>query len=366
MKTEWRQKSIRYGAILLSILLISVLHYQTSTHYRYLHEIYQRIYYIPIIVAAFAYGPIAGLAASLLTSILYVYHIQRDWTAFPVYSFDQYSEIILYNVIAVVVGLLSRKEKRQRQKLEKTSAELATAYDRLQTSFEQLKKADRLAALGQLSAGIAHEIRNPLGSIKGSVEILDPEIPPDHPKREFITIIKEETARLNSMVSDFLKFARPPEPSVQPVSINDLIESTLILFRKQAEYANLEIRTELDGRASPVQVDPGQIRQVLLNVILNAAQAMNGGGVLTIRSEAEGDHETVEISDTGTGIENSELDHIFDPFFTTKARGTGLGLSISHQLVAKNRGSITALRNHGPGLTIRIEFPLERAQSINP
>jgi signal transduction histidine kinase len=365
MKTEWRKNWISCGAILLSILLISVLHYQTSTHYRYLHEIYQRAYYIPIIVAAFAYGPIAGLAASLLTTILYIYHIHRDWTAFPVYSFDQYAEIVLYNVIALVVGLLSRKEKRQRQKLEKTSAELATAYERLQTTFEQLKKADRLAALGQLSAGIAHEIRNPLGSIKGSVEILDPEIPLDHPKREFVTIIKEETARLNSMVLDFLRFARPPEPLVKPVSINELIESTLILFRKQAEYANVELQTELDEAISPVRVDPDQIRQVLLNVVLNAAQAMSAGGLLTIHSTTQGDRAIVNISDTGPGIDDSELDHIFDPFFTTKAFGTGLGLSISQQLIAKNGGSIMARRNQGPGLTIRIELPLEKFQSSN-
>jgi signal transduction histidine kinase len=361
MKTEWRKKSIRYGAILLSILLISILHYQTSTHHRYLHEIYQRAYYIPIIFAAFTYGPLTGLLTSLLTSVLYIYHIERDWSAFPAYSFNQYAEIVIYNVIALVVGFLSRKEKRQRQKLEKTSAELTDAYGRLQNTFEQLKKADRLAALGQLSAGIAHEIRNPLGSIKGSIEILDPEIPPDHPKREFVTIIKEETARLNSMVGDFLRFARPPEPSVEAVSINELIESTLVLFRKQAEHTKVQIQTVLDEPIPLVQVDPNQIRQVLLNVILNAAQAMNAGGVMMIRSESGEDRAMVEISDTGIGIGDSELDHIFDPFFTTKARGTGLGLSISHQLIAKNGGTITARRNRGPGLTIRIELPLRNS-----
>jgi len=114
MKPE-RQTLIRYGGILLSILVISLLHYQTSTHLRYLHEIYQRAYYIPIILAAFAYGPLAGFAASVLTSILYTFHIQRDWSAFPVYSFNQYAEILIFNVIALVVGFLSRKEKRQRK-----------------------------------------------------------------------------------------------------------------------------------------------------------------------------------------------------------------------------------------------------------
>jgi two-component system sensor histidine kinase HydH len=149
MKPEW-QRRIRYGGILLSILLISVLHYATSTDYRILHEIYQRIYYIPIIFAAFAYGPVGGIAASLLATILYAIHIQRDWSALPVYSFNQYAEILVFNVIALVVGLLSRREKRQRRQLERTSAELVEAYDRLQKAFEKLKRADRMAALGQV------------------------------------------------------------------------------------------------------------------------------------------------------------------------------------------------------------------------
>ena len=103
MKPEWRKGSIRYSAILISILVISLLHYETSTQYRYLHEIYQRIYYIPIILAAFAYGPLPGVVASLLTSVLYIYHIERDWTDFPIYSFNQYAEILIYNVMGTDV-----------------------------------------------------------------------------------------------------------------------------------------------------------------------------------------------------------------------------------------------------------------------
>lgn len=358
MKPEW-QRRIKYGGILLSILLISILHYATSTDYRILHEIYQRIYYIPIILAAFAYGPVGGIAASLLATVLYAIHIQRDWSALPVYSFNQYAEILVFNVIALVVGLLSRREKRQRRQLEKTSAELVEAYDRLQKTFEKLKRADRMAALGQISAGIAHEIRNPLGSIKGSVEILDPEIPPDHPKREFVAIIKEETARLNAIVNEVLKFARPLKPSVGPVSINELIESTLILFRKHAEYSKVELSTSLNQKLPTMRLDPSQMRQVLLNVILNAAQAMKEGGRLTITSGiGENDSIAIEISDTGPGVEDQNLDRIFDPFFTTKTQGTGLGLSISHQLVANHGGTITARNNPDCGVTIRIEIPI--------
>lgn len=352
---------IRYSSILLLILLVSVFHYETSTDHRYLHEIYQRVYYIPILMAAFWYGPILGVLAASLTSILFVYHIQRDWTLFPVYSFNQYAEIILYHVLALVIGILSLKDRRHRQKLERTSKELSEAYQKLQSTFEQLKKADRLAALGQLSAGIAHEIRNPLGSIKGSVEILESEIRPDNSKYEFVKIIKEEINRLNSIVGEFLEFARPPKPLVKPTLVNELVDSTLVLVNKQAQQSKVVIRKALDPKIPPMQLDPDQIRQVLLNIILNGIQAMPQGGLLEVQSKMGDDdrHIVIEVIDGGPGMNEDELDHIFDPFYTTKTQGTGLGLSISYQLVTNHGGAITARRNEEKGLTFRIELPLD-------
>lgn len=354
------QNVVRYGAILVLILIISVFHYETSTDYRYLHEIYQRVYYIPILLAAFWYGPLGGILAATVSSILYIYHIQRDWANFPAYTFNQYAEIFLYHAVALIIGFLSLKDRRHRDKLENTSRELSEAYRELQRTFEHLKKTDRLAALGQLSAGIAHEIRNPLGSIKGSIEILENEIPPDHPKHGFVRIIKEETARLNSIMAEFLKFARPPHPSVEPTSINELIDSTLILLQKQADQLHVEIRKKQNPVLPLVSLDHQQIRQVFLNVLLNGIQAMPDGGVLQVYSGLEEDASmvVVEISDTGKGLDEAELDHVFDPFFTTKPHGTGLGLSISYQLVQNHGGTIAVRKNQAQGLTFRIELPL--------
>jgi signal transduction histidine kinase len=350
--------ALKYGLIATMILAISILHYETAIEHRYLHEIYQRIYYIPILLAAFWFGPWIGLLAAFFTSCIYIVHIERDWTSFPVYSFNQYAEIVLYHLIAVIIGVLSLRERRQRSRLEKTSKELSAAYERLRQTFERLRKSERLAALGELSAGIAHEIRNPLGSIKGSIEILEGELTEAHPKHEFIQIIKEEVARLNSLVAEFLKFARPPEPSIEKVSIHELIRSTLVLISQEAEKAAVEVQTSLDESVTPLSLDPDQIRQVLLNVFLNAIQSMPAGGRLQVTSllEDAGERVILEIADSGEGV-SGDLERIFDPFFTTRPDGTGLGLAVSHQLVENHGGVISVRRNPEQGLTFRIELP---------
>jgi two-component system sensor histidine kinase HydH len=264
-------------------------------------------------------------------------------------------------VLALVTGFLAKKDRQHRFILERTSQELSEAYQKLQSTFEQLKKSDRLAALGQLSSGIAHEIRNPLGSIKGSIEILESEIPPDSKKYEFVKIIKEEIVRLNAIVESFLKFARPPKPSLQPTSINELIDSILILINKRAREHKIAIRKKLDPDLPLIAMDPNQIRQVIMNILLNGMDSMPEGGTLEARSGRGSGNRTavIEIADTGIGIAEEELDHIFDPFFTTKTQGTGLGLAIAYQLVQNHRGTITALRNSDTGLTFRVELPLQ-------
>ena len=351
---------VKYAAILALILVISAFHYGTSTHYLYLHEIYQRIYYIPIVLAAFWYGPLGGLLAASLTSALYIYHIKTDWAHVPIYAVNQYAEVILYHVIAVIIGFLSLRERRQRERLEATTRELGRAYEQVQATFEQLKQSDRLAALGQLSAGVAHEVRNPLGSIKGSIEILEADFDKDHPKREFVDIIKEETARLNSIVSEFLRFARPPTPSADDVSLKEIIDSTALLLKPQAEEGGVTLSIRHDPSLPVMRLDRDQIRQVLLNVMLNGIQAMPGGGTLEVASfgAPEENSVMVEIADGGNGVPPADLDHIFDPFFTTKPHGTGLGLSISYQLVVNHGGRLSVQKNDRGGLTFRISLPV--------
>lgn len=350
---------IKAGLISLLVLLVSALHFGTSTDYQYLHEIYQRIYYIPILLAAFWYGPAAGVLTAFTVSVIYVFHIRWDWHHTPVYTFNQYAEICLYHVIGLIIGFLASKQRRQQEQLTHTSQELAAAYRKLQDTFEQLRRADRLAALGELSAGIAHEIRNPLASVKGSVQILEGEIPPGHAKHEFIQIIREEADRLNRIVSEFLKFARPPRPRTETVSLNELLRSTLLLLQQELERSGIGLEDRLDSGMPNLRLDPDQIRQVLLNILINGIQAMPEGGTLRVRSrwEPADGFAAVVVEDTGPGVPESELEHIFHPFVSTKAEGSGLGLSISHQLVEQHGGRIQAENCAGGGLRITIRLP---------
>jgi two-component system, NtrC family, sensor histidine kinase HydH len=353
----------RQSIIALMIGGITVAHYVTSTEYYYLHEVYQRSYYIPILLAAFWYGPVGGVLAAAATSVFYSYHILAHWGHAPSYSFNQFAEILLYHAIGALTGFLARAEKRQRQALEKTTEELQRAYQRIEDSFEQLKQADRLAALGELGAGIAHEIRNPLATLAGVIDIVGAELPPDHPKAEFIRIGREETARLDRIVGEFLAFARPPKPAFEEANLNQIIESTLLLLNKHAEKKGVEILVDL-GNLPPVMLDRDQIRQVLLNVMKNGIEAMPQGGELYVRSRYQPSDQTVMVAveDTGGGIDSAMIDRLFDPFYTSKPGGTGLGLSVSYQLVNHHAGSIRLIPKEG-GSTFEIRLPVVQPSS---
>jgi signal transduction histidine kinase len=361
----WSNDKAKVPLILTLIAVITGLHNGTSTDYRYLHELFEHLYYVPILLSAFWFGPLVGILFALLTSGLYVVHIHRDWAHFPVFAFDQYMHIFLYHLFAVIIGFLSNKGRRHLKSLEETSQDLSRACKELKRTSARLKRADRLAALGQLSAGIAHEVRNPLGSIKGSIEILGEDISESHPKREFVEIIKNETARLNSLVTEFLRFARPPHPSVESTSLNELLRSAVRLVEREAHESGVEIKWNKRSELPTASVDRDQIRQVLLNLMLNSIQAMPNGGVIELNSRFDRTSDLVEfeIRDEGEGLNKEDLDSIFNPFFTTKPQGTGLGLSVSHQLVQNHGGQITARKNDDRGLTLCVRLPVNSGEA---
>lgn len=354
------KRAVRPALILVLIAVTTILHYSTPTERLYLHEIYQRVYYIPILLAAFWYGPFGGLAAATLTSLYYGYHIHQDWAHVPAYSINQWAEIVLYYLVGLITGALAERQRREERKLQAVTEELRNAYDELQHTSHQLRRSERLAALGALTAGIAHEIRNPLGSIKGAVEIIDRSLPGDYPKREFIEIIQEEISRLNSTLTQFLQFGNPQSTRLQPVSLNQLVESTIRLLRQKAEAANAEIQTRLDPSLPDIRADSDQLRHVLINLVINGVEAMPEGGTLTVRTRSrDGRGVLLQVRDEGQGMSGGTLETAFDPFFTTKTSGMGLGLSISHQLVQNHAGSISLQPNPEKGLTVTVELPVD-------
>lgn len=344
--------------IAVSIILVTVLHFLTPVDQIVWHEIYQRLYYIPIIAAALLFGLRGGLATSVFTTLVYSPHIYLHWQQGHFdYSINQYAEIVIFNVVGSVMGALGDRLKQARERAERNAAERQAAYDELQKTFEQLLQAEKLSSLGELSAGIVHEVRNPLGSIKGAIEIIEDELAETSPRREFAAIAKTEVERIDKLVSEFLHFARSPKPRKAPTDINKLVNSVRLLIEKQAAAQNVSIVENFVENLPAAALDAGQIKQVLLNLALNALQAMPTGGELVFSTRTNKKNVIIEVSDTGAGIDESNLRRIFDPFFSTKDKSLGLGLSIAYKIVAEHGGNLSG-ENSQNGAIFRLEIPL--------
>jgi signal transduction histidine kinase len=342
--------------IILLVFGITMAHFLTGTEHMYLHQIYQRSYYIPIVLASYWFEIAGGVATAVGLSGMFIVHIIRDWGQNPEYSFQQYAEIGMYLAVAILAGSLSRVQRRARERLETAGAELSAAYQKLNEAYEQLRHSDRLASLGQLAAAITHEIRNPLASIQGAVEILGEDLPASDPKSEFAQIARKEVAALERLTSEILQFSKPAPPRQLPTDPREILDAACRLCADQARRQGIDISIEA---AAPVciLVDPEQIKQVLLNILINAIQIQPSGGRIAIRVLEEDNDVVISIQDSGPGIAAENLERIFDPFFTTRRDGTGLGLSISYQLVTHNGGRIRAESPPGQGACFRIGFP---------
>jgi len=221
---------------------------------------------------------------------------------------------------------------------------------------ERLRERERLAAIGAMAAGLAHEIRNPLGAIKGAAEYLDPEHFKSGDDADFLQVIVEETDRLNTVVSQFLDYARPFRARIQDMDLNEVVERTVRLVGAGGEPAD-RIRLELDPDLPTIQADHEQIKQVILNLMLNALDA-GGGEPITIRtSRRRKDDVEIVVRDHGDGIPPEDINRIFIPFFTTKQSGTGLGLAVCQRIVAHHGGTIRPRSNVGEGTEFSVILP---------
>ncbi len=232
----------------------------------------------------------------------------------------------------------------------------------LQETQLQLLQSEKMASLGKLAAGVAHEINNPLGGILIFSKMLLEDLPPDDPRREDLERICDEASRCKEIVKGLLEFARQTSYKMEPTDLNRALVQGISLLENQALFHNIRIVKNLDPNLPPITANIGQLNQVFMNIILNAAEAMEGQGTLTVNTRLGPDKDTVivEFTDTGCGIKEEHLTRIFDPFFTTKevGKGTGLGLSMSYGIVEKHRGRIWVKSKEGEGCTFTIELPV--------
>ena len=346
----------RYGLIAAMVLIITLLHYNTAMHIHEAHGIYRRLYYFPIIIAAFRGGLRGGLLTALGICLLYLPHAFGSIGFDPAPTLEKILEMALYLAVGMVCGLLVDRELQARARLERTARNLQRALDEKSAMEQELIRSERLAAVGRLSAGLAHEIRNPLASIKGSADVIADDYPDDHPKAKLLRILKDETARLNDVLTRFLQFARPSSHDRSEFDLSEELRAVaaLITHRAPAPAVTVDIpagvRWELDG-------DREQIRQLLLNLALNAAAAAGPEGAVTCALQRRDDTLLCRISDDGEGFSAEALANFGTPFFSTRTEGTGLGLAICLRIVEDHGGSIEVLAKHEPGASVQVTLP---------
>jgi signal transduction histidine kinase len=227
-------------------------------------------------------------------------------------------------------------------------------------AVSRIQESERLAVVGQLAAGVAHELNNPLQGIVAYSHLLLEKLDENDHHRPSVEKIVAQADRCIAIVRALLDFSRPVAPKKQPSDVNSLLAECIDLVDAQAQFINIELERSFDARLPRVMVDPAQMEEVFVNLIINAAEAMSGSGRLTIVTRQTDHHVEIEISDTGPGIAREDLERVFDPFFSTKeaGHGTGLGLAISYGIVREHEGSISVSSERGAGATFVVRLPI--------
>jgi two-component system, NtrC family, sensor histidine kinase HydH len=362
-----RTDFIRLAVPVVAIALISVMYYATQHQLVWMHSLLQHLYFAPIAAAAIYYGWKGGMGAAILAALCYAPHVLiglHEGTEPRRYIGSEATEILDFLLVGLISGILADREHKQKASLQRTTTQLNAVYQELQQNFERMKRSERLYAIGQLSAGLAHEVRNPLASIGGAAAILRKKPDSEERREEFLDIIEKESLRLNRLLTNFLDFARPRPPQYQMAEVGPILESVVGLAAHAVGRQPIQLRTDPAPHVPAIACDPEQIKQVLLNLTINSVQAMPDGGEIVLSTRVDGARVVIEVKDQGSGISLENLDKIFDPFFTTKDTGTGLGLSVAHQIVSQHGGILNAKNNSGRGATFSLFLPIQHGRVL--
>jgi signal transduction histidine kinase len=343
-------KRYRYVILVMIVIAIGLLHLLTPGYLAFYHDTYRRLSYFPIALGGIWFGVRGGLSLAVMTSVAFIPHLLLFVGKELGTYLSELTEIVLYLAAGALIGAIAGRESALREKYRLLSEKLKKSYRRLHEETEllleveeQLHISQKLTTLGQLSASLAHELKNPLGSIKGTAEILLDDYPKGHPKREFVEILLTETARLDNSVNEvlhFLRGQRPATPNGEMQPLTQVLESVSKLFSIELEKRNIHCVMEGLALGKDFWVAGDKISQIFINILLNAMDAMIENGEIIIRVNQSKDGLTIKILDNGPGILPEMRDKIFEPFFSNKDDGTGLGLSISRKIAESYGGRI--------------------------
>ena len=357
---KWaREARWRKFVVIAGIAVLSTIHWFAPPA-KSVHNVLFHLDVIPILAAGMMFGWRAAALAVTAIAVTELPQVWLKWQHDTVYFTDQVGELTVFGAAGVIVGYLASRQRRQRTELERTTLELESVYTELRKNLERLKKAERLSAVAQLSASLAHEIRNPLAGLSGAAGILRRGHANAENVRDCLEIIDKESSRLNKLLTNFLEFARPRAPRFQPTDLTAVIDSVIALAGHSPHASAVEFRQSIAHGLPEVECDSEQLKQVLLNLLINAMEAA-GAGVIEIHVASSQTSATITVRDHGAGVSKEHRERMFDPFFTTKDTGTGLGLAIASKIVEQHGGSLTAESAPSGGLDMVIQLPLRRA-----
>jgi two-component system, NtrC family, sensor histidine kinase HydH len=354
----------RRVALVLIVGGIAAVQHVTPLDRAHWHYIFPRLYYFPIVFAALYDGWRGGLLVALLSSAAFFQQFLFSDDLFTERLINRYLELISFCTLAVLTGVYTDRERQQKKSYQEVASKLSDVYETLQTNFEGMKRAERLSAIGHLSAGLAHEIRNPLASISGAASILRRNLPADEKLERCVHIIDAECQRLNRLLTNFLNFARPRLPSFQQTNLRALLKDVIQVAEHALSKRQIRLMDQVDNDLPDVECDPDQVRQVLLNLLINAIEASPDGAAITLSAQAEEGRVVIRVVDEGSGVAPEHIEKLFDPFFTTKESGTGLGLPVAHQIVGQMGGNLSARRNGDRGMTFSVALPLKQPAAV--
>jgi two-component system, NtrC family, sensor histidine kinase HydH len=355
----------RLGAI-LSVVLKLALCYPLIGYGGGISSSFYLVLFLPVISAATSFGLLGTTLSSLAACAMYL-----SFLLFlaPDQEIAEKGELILRVLFLPVVGFLTNQlaeaNRNETRKSQAAAEKLAEANRHLEEAEAQVRRTDRLAALGQLTAGLAHELRNPLGTMKTSAELLARKVSADNEiAREMAGYIQQEVDRINSLITRFLDFARPRNLRLEKTDLHAMLDRAIELFdrEKSGASASVTVFKNYSPDIPPVRIEAELMEHVITNLLSNAAQASPGGAVVTVKTRladtVEGQKAEIAVIDRGTGIDPKHLENIFNPFFTTKAEGVGLGLAIVSKIVDEHGGQITVESTQGEGSVFRVYLPV--------
>jgi signal transduction histidine kinase len=320
---------------------------------------YYLIFFLPIVSAASLFELGGTLATTVVAVALYLsFLLLVDYETYflpPEARRELAVRIPFFFLIAIVVNRLATENRRKTEHLAAANRDLMQAQ-------AEVRRSERLAALGQLSAGLAHEIRNPLGVISASAEVLERSVESENEvAKEMASYIRSEVRRSNSLVTRFLDFARPTQLQAARHDLNETVRQSIRQFTEGLNHGSGAIAVQQDLADIPAfSFDDTLIGGAIVNLLANGRDAMPEGGVLSVRTRRKGRNAIIEVSDTGEGIHDQQLENIFNPFFTTKPHGVGLGLAIVSKSIDSHGGKISVTSKRGEGSTFRIVLPMDR------